>query len=215
MFLQAPVEVPQHLGISLLVEGAQIRHPRSSRAKTFIRSYYGSLHKSRRILQPHTHPSGKENQCEEEEEKRTWLPVPTRKVTMERSLTLQPLMAKRCPRPALPSSLGPLPKPSHYHHLHTSHTCTHHTQVHAEPTHTHRTQRRLLSLNRVEPSLEIICRQHGVSHKSWYHQNSHTLSTCLTQSYAHTSTSHCLTGKTQRGTETKDTWKSINQPTTH
>lgn len=175
MFLQAPVEVPQYLGVSLLVEGAQIRHPCSSRAKTFIRSHYESLHKSRRVLQPHTRPSGKENQ-REEEKKRTWPPVSIRKVTMERSLTLQPLMEKRRPRPALPSSSDPLPKPSdhHRHHLHTSHTHTHHTQVRAEPTHTHRTQRHLLSLNRLEPSLEIISLHPGISHKGWYHQNTHS-----------------------------------------
>ncbi|XP_017335088.1 tubulin monoglycylase TTLL3 isoform X1 [Ictalurus punctatus] len=176
IYKQAPVEVPQYLGVSFLVEGAQIRRPRSSRPKTFIRSHYESLHKSRRVLQAHTRPSDKENQ--REEEKRICpAPVCTRKVTTERRVTLQPLMEKRRLRTdALPPSSGPLPNPSDRHRLHTSHTRTHHTHARAEPTHahTHRTQRHALSLNRLEPSLEIITLQPGISYKGFYQQNTHT-----------------------------------------
>lgn len=178
--LQTPVEVPQCLGISLLVEGAQIRRPLSSRAKTFIRSHYEPLHKSRHGPQPHTCPSGKEKQSEDKEgyekKKRTWVPVSTRKVTMERSVTLQPLMEKRRLRPALPSSSGPLPNPSACHHLHTPHTRTHHVHVRAQPTHTHahRTQRHVLALNRLEPSLEILNLQPGLLYKDFYRQNTHS-----------------------------------------
>lgn len=167
------MEVPQYLGVSLRVEGAQIRRPYSSRARAFIVSRYGSLHKSRRVLQPHTRPSGKENQCEEE--KRTWPTVSTRKVTMERSLTLQPLMEKRLPRPSPPSSSGLLPNPPA--RLHTSHTHTQRTHVRAEPTNTHthalahRTQRHVLSLNRLEPSLEKISLPPGIPYKGYYQQN--------------------------------------------
>ncbi|XP_058258450.1 tubulin monoglycylase TTLL3 [Hemibagrus wyckioides] len=172
IYKQAPVEVPQYLGVSLLVEGAQIRHPHSSHTKTFIRSHYKSLHKSRRVLQPHTHPSGKKNQCEEE--KRTWPIISTQRLTMERAFTLQPLLEKRRQRLVLPSSSGPADR----HHLHTSHT--HHTHVRSEPTHTHththtrRTQRHVLALHRLEPSLEIINLHPGISYKGFYQQNTHT-----------------------------------------
>lgn len=172
MFLQAPVEVPQYLGVSLLVEGAQIRHPLSSRTKTFIRSHYQSLHKSRHVRPPHKCPSGKENQYEEKKKIKSWLPISPRKVTMERSLTLQPLMEQRRPRAALPSSSGPLPNPAACHNLQISHTRI--------PTHTscHRTHRHMLALNQLAPSLEIISLQPGIN------QNTHT--------YTHSSYTHRL-----------------------
>lgn len=176
VFLQALVEVPPYLGVRLLVEGAHIRRPCSSRAKTFIRYHYKSIHKSRRVPQPHTRPSSKENQHEEAQRIRP--PVSTRKLTVERGLTLQPLLEKRLLRPMLPSSSGPPLKPSDSHLFHTSHIHAH--RVRTEPTHTHiyththRTQRHLLSLNRLEPSLEIINLQPGVSYKHFYHQKTHT-----------------------------------------
>lgn len=208
MFLQALVEVPQYLGVSLLVEGAQIRRPLSSRVKTFIRSHYESLHKSRRVLQPHTCPSGKENQREEEEEekkrnknKKTWPLVSTRKVAMERSLTLQPLIEKRFPRPALPSSSGPLPNPSVRRHLHTSHTRTH---LPAEPTHTLTGPSDTCS-----PCTDSNLRWRSSacdlgSHTRAFTTSTHTLLS-HTHSHAHTSASHCCSGRTQRHTETEHT----------
>lgn len=173
MFLQAAVEVPQYFGVSLLVEGAHIRHPLSIRTKTFIRSHYESLHKSRHVLQPHKCPSGKENQYKEKKKIKTWPLISPQKVTMERSLTLQPLMEPRRPRVTLPSSSGPLPNPSAHNNLHTSHT---HTQLHSGPTHTsfHRTHRHMLSLNRLEPSIEIISLQPTISYKGFYNQNTHS-----------------------------------------
>ncbi|KAK2858256.1 hypothetical protein Q7C36_006175 [Tachysurus vachellii] len=176
IYKQALVEVPPYLGVRLLVEGAHIRRPRSSRAKALIRYHYKSIHKSRRVPQTHTRPSSKENQHEEAQRIRP--PVSTRKLTVERGLTLQPLLEKRLLRPVLPSSSGLPLKPSDSHHLHTSHIHAHRVRI--EPTHTHtyththRTQRHLLSLNRLEPSLEIINLQPGVSYKHFYHQKTHT-----------------------------------------
>lgn len=177
MFLQASVEVPQYFGVSLLVEGSQIRHPHVTCVKTFIRSHYESLRKSH-CVQPHTHPSAKENQCEEE--KKTWPPVSTRKVTVERSLTLQSMMEKRCLRLALPSSSGPCPSPS------ASHLCALQTRSEPSQGHTHRTQRHVLFLNRLEPSLDIISVQPAISYKSYPHQNTHTPTFHVSRPVIHT-----------------------------
>ncbi|XP_062853999.1 tubulin monoglycylase TTLL3 [Trichomycterus rosablanca] len=153
IFKQATIEVPQYVGVNLLVEGAQIRLPRPSPYKTSVQSQYESLHKSRQPLPTCALTSAKMNQSDEEkrhDKSKTWPAVSSRKVTMERSLTFQPLIEKRCYGPKLPSPLCPLPIPTSCHYRRTAFSTE---QLHSRKQ---RTQRTVLTLKRFDPTLQII-----------------------------------------------------------
>ncbi|XP_072540617.1 tubulin monoglycylase TTLL3 [Salminus brasiliensis] len=165
IYKQAAVDVPQYVGVNLLVEGAQIRRPRPSPCKTFIHSHSEALRRSRPALRTSGHLSGKENQTDEV--KRVWPSVSSRKVTMERSPTFQPLLDKRRRRLDLPSSSCPLPHlPDRHHTSYTRlHTCYEQAYARIKKIHRHP-----LSLNYVRPSLEIV----SVRPVLKYSQGTHT-----------------------------------------
>lgn len=150
--LQAAVEVPQYVGVNLLIEGTSIRRPRAPVYKPLIQSHPDPLSKSSShkssLISSHC-ISGKENQSKEV--KKAWPTLSSRKVTLEKSLIFQPKLRK-CPhRLVLPSNCCVLPNPAELHPQKLSHT---HTQPDHPPT--HRIRSNLPSLYRPTPSLDVI-----------------------------------------------------------
>ncbi|XP_051996421.1 tubulin monoglycylase TTLL3 isoform X2 [Xyrauchen texanus] len=167
IYKQAAVEVPQYVGVNLLVEGTSIRRPRAPVYKPLSQPQPEPLSKitSHRSSLTTSHcTAGKENELEGV--KKAWPAMSSRKAILEQSLSFHPKLRKRPHRLVLPSSCCVLPNPAELHLQKLSYP-------HNQPDHTqtHRTRSNLPSLYCPTPSLDMISLQPEQGHTSIHYQN--------------------------------------------